>query len=103
MFAKDVRKDFEFFRAIDEKAGEPGTAYLDNAATTQRPDVVLKAVEDFYKTINSNPLRGLYKISLEATESYENARKKVAGFIGAARPEEIIFTKNATESLNLAA
>ena len=103
MFEKNVRKDFEFFRAIDEKKGEPGTAYLDNAATTQRPDVVLKAVEDFYKTINSNPLRGLYKISLEATESYENARKKVAGFIGAARPEEIIFSKNATESLNLAA
>ncbi|MCR4605985.1 MAG: aminotransferase class V-fold PLP-dependent enzyme, partial [Eubacterium sp.] len=98
-----VRNDFEFFRAIDSWEGEPGTAYLDNAATTQRPDVVLQAVENFYKTVNSNPLRGLYKISLEATEAYERARKKVSQFIGAKRPEEIIFTKNATESLNLVA
>ena len=98
----DVRKDFTFFRNIDASS-ERGTAYLDNAATTQRPDVVLDAVCDFYKTVNSNPLRGLYRISLEATEQYEQARSKVASFIGASRPEEIIFTKNATESLNLVA
>ena len=105
---KDVRKDFAFFRTIDEAVGRGETgpetvAYLDNAATTQRPDVVLKAVEDFYQTVNSNPLRGLYQISLAATDAYEQARAKVAGFIGAARPEEIIFTKNASESLNLVA
>ena len=94
--SNEVRGDFLFFR-------ESGTAYLDNAATTQRPDCVLQAVEEFYRTINSNPLRGLYDISLRATERYEEARAKVARFIGAGRPEEIIFTKNATESLNLVA
>lgn len=92
----EVRNDFAFFRNDDK------TAYLDNAATTQRPDCVLKAVKTFYQTVNSNPLRGLYRISLEATEAYEQARKKVAGWIGAGR-QEIIFTKNASESLNLAA
>lgn len=93
----EIRNDFSFFRE------NPGVAYLDNAATTQRPDVVLQAVENFYHTVNSNPLRGLYDISLRATEAYEESRKKVAKFIGARRPEEIIFTKNASESLNLVA
>lgn len=92
-----VRNDFPFF------ANNAEVSYLDNAATTQRPQCVLDAVEDFYRTVNSNPLRGLYKISLAATEAYEQARAKVAGFIGTGRPEEIIFTKNATESLNLVA
>ena len=92
-----IRNDFPFF------ANNPDVAYLDNAATTQRPTAVLQAVEDFYRTVNSNPLRGLYRISLAATEAYEQDRAKVAGFIGAGRPEEIIFTKNATESLNLVA
>lgn len=93
----EVRDDFAFFK------NNPDVAYLDNAATTQRPDCVMEAVSEFYKTVNSNPLRGLYQISLAATEAYEQARAKVAGFIGAKRPEEIIFTKNASESLNLAA
>ncbi len=97
MISNTIRNDFEFFR------NNPDVAYLDNAATAQRPDVVLQAVEDFYRTVNSNPLRGLYQISLAATEQYEQARQKVAGFIGAGRAEEIIFTKNATESLNLVA
>lgn len=77
--------------------------YFDNAATVQRPAEVLKAVEDFYVNQNANPMRGLYDLSLKATESYENARAKVAAFIGADRPEEIIFTRNATEALNLVA
>ncbi len=97
MISNTIRNDFEFFRNNSD------VAYLDNAATAQRPDVVLQAVEDFYRTVNSNPLRGLYQISLAATEQYEQARQKVAGFIGAGRAEEIIFTKNATESLNLVA
>ena len=97
MLSETVRDDFEFFR------NNGGLAYLDNAATAQRPDAVLKAVSDYYQTVNSNPLRGLYQISLEATGQYEQARKKVADFIGAGRAEEIIFTKNATESLNLVA
>ncbi|MBO6108853.1 MAG: cysteine desulfurase [Eubacterium sp.] len=104
----DIRKDYGFFREIDAAIAEgdigpEAVAYLDNAATTQRPDRVLEAVNTFYKTVNSNPLRGLYRISMEATEQYENARAKVAEFINASRPEEIIFTKNASESLNLAA
>ena len=94
----DIRKDYGFFREIDAAIAEgdigpEAVAYLDNAATTQRPDRVLEAVNTFYKTVNSNPLRGLYRISMEATEQYENARAKVAEFINASRPEEIIFTK----------
>ena len=77
--------------------------YMDNAATSQRPQVVLDAMNEFYKHHNANPLRGVYKLSVEATEDYENARAKVAKFIGAAGSEEIVFTRNATESLNLVA
>lgn len=77
--------------------------YMDNAATSQRPQVVLDAMNEFYKHHNANPLRGVYKLSVEATEDYENARAKVAKFINAAGSEEIVFTRNATESLNLVA
>ena len=77
--------------------------YFDNAATTQRPVQVLEAVERFYRTENANPLRGLYEWSVNATEAYENARAKVAEFLGAADPAEIVFTRNATEALNLVA
>lgn len=77
--------------------------YFDNAATTQRPKQVINAVSEFYRTINSNPLRGLYKWSVESTNAYENARRKVAEFIGADDPSEIIFTRNSTESINLIA
>ena len=77
--------------------------YMDNAATSQRPQVVLDAMNDFYKHHNANPLRGVYKLSVEATQNYENARKKVADFINASGSEEIIFTRNASESLNLVA
>ena len=77
--------------------------YFDNAATTQRPLQVLEAVDDFYKRENANPLRGLYEWSVKATEDYEAARETVASFIGAASAQEIVFTRNTTESLNLAA
>ena len=77
--------------------------YMDNAATSQRPQVVLDAMNGFYKHHNANPLRGVYQLSVEATEDYENARAKVAKFINASRSEEIVFTRNATESLNLVA
>ena len=79
------------------------TAYLDNAATAQRPRAVLEAVDRFYRSHNANPLRGLYPLSVEATEDYENARQTVRKFIGAARGSEIIFTRNTTESINLVA
>lgn len=78
-------------------------SYLDNAATTQKPSVVLEAGRDYYETSNANPLRGLYDLSVKATDVYENARQKMANFIGAKSAEEIVFTRNATESLNLIA
>lgn len=78
-------------------------AYLDNAATTQKPLCVLDAERKYYEESNANPLRGVYELSTRATEEYENARAKVARFINAADPSEIVFTRNATESLNLIA
>ncbi|MBQ7615371.1 MAG: cysteine desulfurase [Butyrivibrio sp.] len=93
---KDYREDFDIL-----KSGE--YVYFDNAATSQRPRQVLDAVTEFYKTSNANPLRGLYDWSMEATERYEGARKTVADFIGASSTEEIIFTRNTTESINLVA
>ena len=78
-------------------------AYLDNAATSQKPLCVLEAERRFYETMNANPLRGLYDLSVRATDAYEEARSAVQHFVHAACPEEIIFTRNATESLNLAA
>ena len=95
-WVQEIRKDFPFF----EKST---LAYLDNSATSQRPRSVVEAVEDFYYHRNANPFRGLYDLSVEATDAYEAAREKVAGFIGAESSTEIIFTRNASESLNLAA
>ena len=92
---EEIRRDFPIL------AG--GMAYLDNAATTQKPLCVMEAVERFYKEENANPLRGLYELSAAATKEYEDAREAVRRFIGASAPEEIIFTRNATEGLNLAA
>ncbi len=77
--------------------------YLDNSATTQKPLQVIKAVENFYKKFNANPHRGVYNLSIQATKIYEDTRRKVAKFINAKSSSEIIFTKNATESLNLVA
>ncbi len=77
--------------------------YFDNAATTQRPNQVVEAIKNFYENSNANPLRGLYDWSVAATEEYENSREAVSKFIGAERSEEIIFTRNTTESLNLIA
>lgn len=78
-------------------------AYLDNGATTQKPKQVLEALKKFYENENANPHRGAYALSMEATEVYENTRNKIAKFINAKNSEEIIFSKNATESLNLIA
>ena len=90
------RADFPLLESSD-------VIYMDNAATSQRPQAVLDVMNEFYKHHNANPLRGVYKLSVEATQDYENARAKVAKFIGAAGSEEIVFTRNATESLNLVA
>lgn len=78
-------------------------AYLDNAASTQKPDVVLAAMDEFQKSAYANVHRGVYKIAEEATAAYEGTRQTVAKFLNAREPAEIIFTKNATESLNLVA
>ncbi len=76
--------------------------YLDNAATTQKPYPVIRAVKEFYEKKYANVGRGIYDLALAATNAYEEARRVVAGFIGA-RPEELIFTSNTTNSINLAA
>ncbi|MGN1028905.1 MAG: cysteine desulfurase, partial [Bacilli bacterium] len=78
-------------------------AYLDSAATTQKPKVVIDAIKDYYENINANPHRGAYELSVLATEAYDEAREKVRKFINAEHFEEIIFTKNATEAFNLLA
>lgn len=78
-------------------------AYLDNSATTQKPACVLGAAQEYYEHYNANPFRGLYELAGEATDRYEAARMSVKRFIGAASTREIIFTRNASESLNLAA
>ena len=78
-------------------------SYLDSGATTQKPQCVIDAIESYYKECNANPHRGAYSLSIEATEKYETTREKIAKFINAKNREEIIFSKNATESLNLIA
>ena len=84
-------------------ANNPELVFLDSAATAQRPAAVLDAERSFYETMNANPLRGLYKLSVDATAAIEQARAKVAAFVGTDDPAEVIFTRNASESLNLIA
>lgn len=90
----DLKRAFPIF-------DDPGICYLDNAATTQKPRVVLEALDRYYRTANANPHRSAHRLGMAATEAFESARAKVADFIGAASPEEIVFTKSATEALNL--
>ena len=96
MDVNKIREDFPLLKNRD-------IIYLDNAATSQKPACVLDAEKRFYEKYNANPFRGLYELSEEATECYEDARKTVADLLHASCPEEIVFTRNATESLNLAA
>ena len=98
--AQKVRADFPILAR--EVNGKP-LVYLDNAATTQKPRQVIQAIVDYYEGYNANVHRGVHALSQEATDRYEGARAKVARFIGAERPEEIIWTRNASESLNLVA
>ena len=84
-------------------ANNPELVFLDSAATAQRPAAVLDAERSFYETMNANPLRGLYKLSVDATAAIEQARAKIAAFVGADDPAEVVFTRNASESLNLIA
>ncbi len=96
MEINNIKKDFLLLE-------NENITYLDSGATTQKPIQVIKAVEEFYQKYNANPHRGAYSLSVEATEQYENTRTKIARFINAKHREEIIFSKNATESLNLIA
>jgi len=94
-----VKQDFPIFKR--KVYGKPLT-YLDNAATTQKPRQVVDAIREFYQSYNANIHRGVYRLSIEATEAFENSRAKVAKFINA-KDSEVVFTKNATEALNLVA
>ena len=96
----EFRKDFPI---LNRKMNGQPLVYLDNGATTQKPEPVVRALCGYYGGCNANPHRGAYELSVKATEIYEQARVRVQRFINAARPEEIIFTKNATEALNLVA
>ena len=92
----DLRKDFDIIKNDD-------IAYLDSGATTQKPKYVIDAIKHYYEYDNANPHRGAYKLSIKATEVYDEAREKVKNFINAKDAREIVFTRNATESLNLIA
>ena len=96
MKENNIKKDFPLLE-------NSNITYLDSGATTQKPLKVINAVDEFYKKYNANPHRGAYSLSVEATEIYEDTRTKIAKFINAKHREEIIFSKNATESLNLIA
>ena len=96
MNIEELRKDFPILE-------NRKIAYLDSGATTQKPVQVIKAIDEFYENYNANPHRGAYTLSTEATEIYENTRTKISKFINSKHREEIIFSKNATESLNLIA
>src|SRR4051794_3329640 len=96
-----VRKDFP----ILDREVRPGVplVYLDNAATSQKPTQVLDAMRDYYERHNANVHRGIHTLAEEATALYEGARDKVATFIHAASPAEVVFTKNSSEAPNLLA
>jgi cysteine desulfurase / selenocysteine lyase len=95
----ELRNDFPIFR---KKINGKELVYLDNASTTQKPYTVIDSITDFYSNYNSNIHRAVYQLAEEATNMYEQSREKIANFINV-RPEEIIFTRNTTESINLIA
>ena len=102
----DYKKNFPLLASIGKPENtviQHDWIYIDNAATSQRPQCVLDAETEFYQKYNANPLRGNYPLSVEATEHYEDARKAVRDFLGAKSAREIIFTRNTTESINLVA
>ena len=92
----DFKKDFPILN-------ERNITYLDSGATTQKPIQVINTIDEYYKNINANVHRGAYSLSIEATSAYEKSRKKIANFINSPFAEQVIFSKNATESLNLIA
>ena len=100
MLDESLKSDFP---TLKQKINGNELVYLDNAATTQKPEKVIKALESYYRSINSNIHRGVHTLSIRATKAYEKARSKVAAFINAEHREEIIFVRGATEAINLVA
>ena len=97
---KAIREDFPI---LHEKAHGQPLIYFDNAATSQKPRSVLDALRRYYEHNNANVHRGLHELSSRATEAYEGSRRRVADYLGAASPDEIVFTRGTTESINLVA
>jgi cysteine desulfurase/selenocysteine lyase len=95
-----IRKDFPLLQT--KVYGKP-LVYLDNAATTQKPELVLRAMDDYYRTYNSNVHRGVHFLSQKATDAYEVVRKKVAAYINAKHEHEVIFSRSTTDGINLVA
>ena len=93
-----IREDFPIL--AQEVNGKP-LVYLDNAATTQKPTAVIDSISDYYREYNSNIHRGVHTLSQRATDAYERARARIMAYLGAGRPEEIIFVRGATEGINL--
>ncbi len=94
-----VRDDFPILK----QKIDPPLVYLDSAASSQKPNSVIEALSEYYRSYNANIHRGIYRISEKATAMYEESRKKIARFINARRPRQIIFTRNTTESINIVA
>jgi cysteine desulfurase / selenocysteine lyase len=95
-----IREDFPIFR---RRVRGKRLVYLDNAATSQKPQAVIDAVTRFYRAENANIHRGVHYLSEQATEAYEQVREKVARFINARSPREVVFTRGTTDSINLVA
>ncbi len=99
----DVERVGAEFPILAQRVNGRRLAYLDNAATTQKPRAVIDAIADYYQESNANIHRGVHQLSMRATDGYEAARHKVQRFIGAERPEEIVFVRGTTEAINLVA
>ena len=97
---ENIRQDFPI---LHQSVNDNPLVYLDNAATTQKPNIVINAVKNFYKHDNSNVHRGVHTLSERSTIAFEHARKNVQQFINAKSDKEIIFTKGTTEAINLIA
>src|SRR5215216_524141 len=99
--ADAIRAEFPILNQQDD--GRPRLAFLDSAASSQKPAAVIEALNDYYVRYNANIHRGVYQLSELATSKYEEARHLIASFIGAASPREVVFVRNTTEAINLVA
>src|SRR5919197_5744924 len=99
----DVERIRADFPILQRKVNGRRVIYLDNAATTQKPRQVIDSLVDFYTNTNANVHRGVHTLGVEATDAYEAARERIARFVGAEYPEEIVFVRNTTEAVNLVA